>query len=126
MPWDLSVGTDSRFVVLRFVGKVAPGDLRAALDATITAMQSHGTSACLGDCSEFEGGHSIVDLYGLVEIITARWSGPLKEAVLMPQLAAGQEDVRFWENACDNLGLNVRVFADRDSAIAWLCDPASD
>ncbi len=126
MPWELSVHTDLRVVVVRFVRKVPPEELLAALDATLAAMQSHGTRACLGDCSELEGGHSIVDLYGLVEIIAARWSGTLKEAVLMPQLVARREDVRFWENACVNRGLNVRVFADRDSAIAWLCDPASD
>ncbi len=125
MPWDLSVHTDSRFVVVRFVGNVPPAELRAALDATIVAMQSCGTEACLGDCSELQGGHSIVDLYGLVEVLAARWSGPLEEAVLMPQRAEGQEDVRFWENACVNRGLNVRVFADRASAVAWLSDSAS-
>ncbi|HNF96198.1 MAG TPA: hypothetical protein PK493_02835, partial [Pseudomonadota bacterium] len=76
----------------------------------------------LGDCSRLEGGHDIFTLYGFVRLLESLGLvGRLKEALIMPTLAAPARDVEFWETACLNRGLLVRVFPDRESACDWLC-----
>lgn len=42
------------------------------------------------------------------------------ETLILPVHRPSMEDVRFWETACGNRGFCVRVFDDRDAAIAWL------
>ena len=43
-----------------------------------------------------------------------------REALLLPAAVAAVEDIRFYETTCRDRGLDVRVFADRDEALAWL------
>ena len=43
-----------------------------------------------------------------------------REAVLLPLDPAAEEEFQFFETVCRNRGLDVRVFAERDEALAWL------
>jgi len=43
-----------------------------------------------------------------------------REAVLLSDDAAAADQMEFFETACRNRGLDVRVFRDRDEALGWL------
>jgi hypothetical protein len=38
----------------------------------------------------------------------------------MPVSPMASDKVRFWELACHNRGLSVRLFNHRDEALSWL------
>jgi hypothetical protein len=42
--------------------------------------------------------------------------------VLLPQLSIAQRATEFWETSCANREFIVRVFGDREAALAWLCE----
>lgn len=113
--------TNERLVEVVFRGQVSEAELRRAVDDTISLAANHQTCLCLADCLGLGGGHSFTDLYDLVALLEARKLGPqFREAILLPANPAAAEQVRFYETACFNRGINVRIFSDRAEAIAWL------
>lgn len=113
-------------VETRYSGVLMPAELTAAVRETLAVGQRQGYTRFLGDCTELAGGHSIVDLYNLVDLVeSARVGLDIKEAVLLPVSPASAEAVRFWETACLNRGAIVRIFTDREHALDWLLDRQS-
>jgi hypothetical protein len=104
-----------------YEGLMTPAELRAAVHATIEMVERHQAFLLLGDCARLAGGHTVVDLYELADVVRASPNGfRVKEAVLVPKGARAQNDVRFWETTCNNRGLTVKMFEDRNEAVAWL------
>lgn len=121
MPWTTSYLKDLDVVLTVYAGVIAPADLQKAAAATINLAREQGTLRLLGDCTTLEGGHSIVDLYGLGQMLEALpVPAGVHEALVMPQLSAVARDVHFWETTCRNRGIDVRVFKTMDEAQAWL------
>ena len=123
MPWHATLSPDFPVVETSYSGMVTAPELSQAVKATFELGLTHGVSRFLADCSALVGGHTIVDLYGIAEALTStQIASTLKEAVLVPALSASAEDVRFWETACINRGMRVRVFQDRQCALDWLLE----
>lgn len=123
MPWSVSVDGATRTVTTVYAGVLSPAALRDAVEATLAACQAHQLVRLLADCSQLEGGHSVLDLYDTAESIGERPGAALfKEAVLLPPTAAATaaDTVHFWETTATNRGIQVRIFADLDTALAWL------
>lgn len=120
MPWHITYHPDLALVETYYAGKLPPHELREAVEATIAQGQRHDTVHFLGDCSNLEGGHSIVELYELAELISTLQPYRFREAIILPQLKAVQRDVEFWETICANRGFIVRIFKTREAALAWL------
>jgi len=121
MPWNVQYHAELQIVEIRFIGQLTSQELHAALEQAIASSHHHDTYRCLADCSELQGGHSIVDLFNLADMLAALQLPRFREAVLMPQLAASRELISLWETACFNRGLQVRVFESRPVALEWLC-----
>ncbi|MBX7223065.1 MAG: hypothetical protein K1Y36_24175 [Blastocatellia bacterium] len=80
------------------------------------------TVLLLGDCSGLAGGHSLVDLFALAKNLGQTDLGfKVKEAVLVAADSPMLSQIQFWETTCFNRGICVRIFQDREEAIAWLC-----
>jgi hypothetical protein len=121
MAWTARYLDDLGVVETVYSGLLSAADLRDAALATLTLGRERGTYRFLGNCRDLLGGCSIVDLYSLAERVTSfNRSAEFREALVLPDLEAPAQDVRFWETTCVNRGLLVRVFATRDSAIEWL------
>lgn len=107
-----------------FSGNITPGELGAVVEEAMALARRHTTFLFLADCMGLEGGHTVFDLYGLVEFLKSQGLPPgFKEALLMPGSGEGLiEGVEFWETACLNRGINVRIFGDRAAALAWLME----
>jgi hypothetical protein len=128
MPWSTSYLPDLDVVMTAYCGVMSPQSLGEAVQATFALAEEHGAKKFLADCTTLEGGHSLVDLYGLVKLLEGYGLTPgLREAIVLPQLKAAATDVRFWETACRNRGFDVRVFESLAAAHAWLAhEPPGD
>ncbi len=121
MAWAASYNNDHNLVELIYKGKVTPADLHEALQAAVKLARENNSILFLADCSEMEGGHSVIDLYGLIALYeSVGLQLKMKEALLLPLLKSSKEDVKFYETACLNKGFNVKVFSSKDKALAWL------
>ncbi|MFZ2449678.1 MAG: hypothetical protein WAW36_04065 [Methylovulum miyakonense] len=63
--------------------------------------------------------HSLIIALIAISVLYALYAIALmlKEAILLPSLPAPIENVKFWETACYNRGLRVRIFDDRQNAL---------
>jgi hypothetical protein len=77
----------------------------------------------LVDARMIEAGGTTFDVLALAEFLSSVPPGIIeREAILIPEEAAAADQMEFFETAARNRGLNVRLFDDRDEAIAWLAD----
>lgn len=121
MSWKLSTLTEPPILELRVEGILTPAELHEAARTTMERAGAQGIHRVLADGTALQGGHSIVDLYAVVQVLTSfDIVHTLKEAVLLPALPSAAADAHFWETACVNRGIQVRLFDDRAAALAWL------
>lgn len=121
MVWQCEKLAAHPIIETAYVGLVGQAELESAVRATIDLAGRTGITRFLADCSRLEGGHSILELFGIANTLSASGAfGAMREAVLLPALPTAAEDVRFWETVCLNRGLIVRIFDDRAAAIDWL------
>ena len=75
----------------------------------------------LVDLREQAPGGSALDIFSLAEFLCSLPPGTIEgEAVLTPWTPAAAEEIKFFETACRNRGLDVRMLDDRDEALEWL------
>lgn len=123
MPWHASLHPELPIIETVYSGNLTPSELSDAIDENIRLVRLHGQTALLSDCTGLTHGHSLVDLYYAVDAVLASGMAPLlKEALLLPDLPAPADKVKFWETACLNRGLRVRIFVERQRALEWLIE----
>lgn len=123
MPWNNSYLADLDAIVTVYSGVLSAETLLEAVQSTLALARQHGTKNFLAECSTLEGGHSVVNLYELAKLLEAAGTPmDFREAIVLPQLDAPANDVRFWETTCRNRGFDVRVFKTVVDATAWLAE----
>jgi hypothetical protein len=121
MPWHAGAHPELPIVEVTLSGLLTPSELSDVVAGTLSLASSHGHTRILADCADLVGGHSFVDLYFAAGDVAATDNAhALKEAIILPDFAPSVEQARFWETTCMNRGIAVRVFAGRESALAWL------
>ena len=100
---------------------VTPQELLEAFHAALALGNEKRNWRYFADLTDMEGGHSVLDLYGLIDLFEAKnMPRTMREAILMPTLSSTHEEVRFYETTCVNRGFFIRVFTRREDALAWL------
>ena len=125
MTWSVAyLGPEHDVVGVTYSGDVDRTQLEAAFEAAVVEGHAHDTWHVLTDLSGLTGGHSLFDLYAVVEAVVGLGvQDRFREAVVT---ATGSEilaNAQFWETACVNRGVSARVFGDRASALAWVSQP---
>lgn len=121
MSWTVALNPAGTYVDICFCGMVPPEELALAGAESLRVGTEAKCRALLADCTAMEGGHTLTDLYRLIdELVESGVSQKFKEAVLMPKAAAAAGAAQFWETACVNRWMEVRLFEDRALALAWL------
>jgi len=121
MSWTITEFSDAPIIETTYQGMMSPKELGDAVKATTDRVAATGKHLLLGDCRELAGGHSVFDLYAVVEELDRAGTGrTMREAILVPGSSVPAEMTRFWATACANRGIKVEVFSDRDAALAWL------
>lgn len=122
MTWTIAINTQGPFLAVVYTGMVSAEELRQSAEETLRLARANGIVRVLADTRGLQGGHSLADLYFLSDWLVEQQAFALREAVLMPVSAAVQDNARLWETACFNRGLKVKVFVERDAALAWLLE----
>lgn len=122
MPWAIHLHPELPIIEASYSGRLSADELTDSVRQFGVLARESSRRLLLSDCTTLEGGHSILDLYGLADTVLAGGENHLlsKEALILPSLPDSAEKVSFWETVCYNRGLNVRVFVDRRSALDWL------
>ena len=108
-------------IELTYTGMVTPAELSATIKDSMALMQARGITRIFTDCTGLEGGHSAFHLFDdMLKIVGDIQALGLKEAILLSAQPAVAANVRFWETAGQNRGLNIRTFSDRTAALEWL------
>ena len=123
MPYSVEYLEEPGVVETVYAGALSTAEFNEAVVATADTAAGRLCTRFLSDCRELEvGEHSpTLDIWALAEFLAQLPPGTFeREALLLPAAAAAGEDIRFYETACRNRGLDVRVFSARDEALAWL------
>lgn len=121
MPWNTNIDDGSKFIEFTYSGVVTAQELHDAITATSPIIKTTGILRFLADCTQMIMGHSIVDLYYLIDLYEKLGlSRNMKEAILLPSPHASSEEVKFYETACYNKGYHVKIFEAREDALLWL------
>ena len=100
---------------------LTPAELEAAMTEAGTVGAENLGNRFLVDSRDMPAGGSAFDVLALAELLAALPPGVIeREAVLLSADAAAADRMEFFETACRNRGLDVRVFQDRDEALGWL------
>ncbi len=123
MSYRVSALSGAPIAEMVYDGALSRAELVASAHEVVALAASLGTTLILADARALEGGHSIVDLFGLADsLATDNAVKRLKEAVVVPALPEAAGTARFWETTGVNRGLTIRLFEDREAAIAWLLE----
>jgi hypothetical protein len=124
-----AVTVDVRFleeagvVEMVFVGSASAEEIDAGMVAAGTAGAEHLSRRYLVDVREQVSGGTAFDILALGEFLASLPPDVIeREAVLLPLDPAAVEEFQFFETVCRNRGLDVRVFTERDAALAWLTE----
>jgi len=121
MPWQVRLDPEREIVETVYAGALPAPELKAAVRETLRVAKAHSAWRVFNDCTALAGGCSAVDLFEAVgEVERAVGRQPMREAMLVASVAAPGKDVLFWQAACENRGIQVRLFDDRERALAWL------
>lgn len=121
MPWEVNLHPKYPLIEASFGGVLTPEELSAALGEILNLADSHQVYHVLADCSGLEGGHTPIDLYGMVDVLIASGlAHKVREALVLPMRPEAIERATFWETACVNRGICVRIFSNRHEAMDWL------
>ena len=121
MAFSIAYVEEVGVVEMVFRGTVTPADVDAAMTEAGTVGAENLSNRFLVDSREMPAGGSAFDVLALAELLAALPPGVIdREAVLLSDDAAAADQMEFFETACRNRGLDVRVFQDRDEALGWL------
>ena len=121
MPWQTRLLEPERIVESTFSGLLSPAELVAGFTASVALGKQSDILLFLADCTALEGGHSLLDVFSLLNMFeSVGLDRRVKEAVLLGKSTPAADRLEFYETACRNRGYTVRLFSDRDEAVAWL------
>lgn len=126
MTWKAEYCAGQGLVEVDYDGSVTQGDLQAAFLETGRLLSLNGCLRVLADCSAMNGNPSLLGVLDLVqELAKEGIPAQFREAIIPPPNGPTREDVVFFETACRNRGLNMRIFPTRDAGVRWLLDPTA-
>lgn len=123
MTWDVRGPlSDEPVLRLTFAGPADARSLGDAFGATLASCAEHDAWLVLTDLRGMTAAHSVVDLFGLVTMLTELEAAErFREALLVGSDPGTRELAEFFETAAVNRGLAVRMFTGQESdALAWL------
>jgi len=123
MAWSAIYNREPGIIETTYIGQMSREELQEAITATVELITANRVYLLFGDAMKLEHDGSIFDIYEMVSVFEQfPFAHYMKEALLIPVSKAALADLAFYETACKNRGLNVRLFNDKDDAIRWLCE----
>ena len=121
MAWDVRAPGDQPAVRLTLSGAADATAVEESFAAALAACAEHDVWRVITDLREMTPGHTVVDLFGVITMLTELGvADRFREALLVGTQPGARELAGFYETAAVNRGLAVRTFSDEDEALTWL------
>ena len=121
MTWKADFKNEENFIEVSYKGDISQKDLFDAFYAVYGLVTENNTAKILADCTEMKAGHTLFDLFSLIERVKMEdMAYAIKEALVIKPEQIENGNISFWETACKNRGLNVKIFEEREKALEWL------
>jgi hypothetical protein len=121
MAVDVTYVEEAGVVEMVFRGAPTPEEIDDAMTRAGATGAENLTNRFLVDAREMPAGGSAFDVLALAELMASLPPGLIeREAVVLSEDVAAAEEMGFFETACRNRGLDVRVFPERGAALGWL------
>jgi hypothetical protein len=110
-----------RYVESLYSGVVGPEEYDRSVTDALDLARARGEFRFLSDLTDLAKGPSPGDIFAMVQSLEhLGLPRSLREAIVLPPASPDTQDVQFYEDACRNRGWDIRIFPDRETAIAWL------
>ena len=121
MPYKVETGSEPERIEIKYSGTVSDSEYKSDIAEFIKFNSEKRCLLVLTDLREMKVTPSFLNVYASINMfekmgIDTRTS----EALIIPRNKFVEDNVKFYENACQNRGYNVRIFYNREDAITWL------
>lgn len=122
MPWKISYLESQKIIRTEYTDPFMPEDFLKVIAENISIAKEKQTNLFLADCTDLTRSGNVIDIYQLGNMLQAMNAEiHIKEAiVVMKQKGNVVSDLQFFETVANNRLINVRLFFDFESALAWL------
>lgn len=121
MPFKIESGNDPERIEVTYSGTVTDDEYRRAIGEFIKFNSEKNCLLVLTDLREMTVTPSILNVYDSVNLFEKMGiDNRTSEALILQENKFVEKNIKFYENACQNRGYNVRIFYNREDAIAWL------
>jgi hypothetical protein len=118
MPDTIEVNEELGIIEIRSFGQVTREDIAASIAKAQATLKEKGIGKILVDTSEQDtmpGAHQLLPMF-------ADFPRNLRLALLVKQTQDTKKDVEFARNVGFTKGVDVKLFSDRQKALAWLAE----
>lgn len=124
MPWRVNYDQRQEIAEVTYWGDTDANDIRESTIAAIGLVNETQATRGLVDCLKQTSTASTADLYVLPQLYEEEGlTRKINIAFVEPEIDELRELAEFYDNVCVNRGWNLRRFAAREEAIAWLIAP---
>ncbi|HMQ78438.1 MAG TPA: STAS/SEC14 domain-containing protein [Ignavibacteria bacterium] len=121
MPFKINTATNPDRIEVTYSGVVSDEEFRRAIAEFIEFNSRKKCLLVLTDLREMTVTPSILNVYDSINMFEKMGiDNRTSEALILPENKFIEKNIKFYENACLNRGYNVRIFYNREDAIAWL------
>ncbi|MBK6791277.1 MAG: hypothetical protein IPG80_01760 [Anaerolineales bacterium] len=122
MPWKISYLENQKIIRTEYTDPFMPEDFLKVIAENISIAKEKQTNLFLADCTDLTRSGNVIDIYQLGNMLQAMNAEiHIKEAiVVMKQKGNVVSDLQFFETVANNRLINVRLFFDLETALAWL------
>ena len=123
MSFELDITNEQDYLIVQAKGDRSRKDVTALTQKVLDLCAEHQKERVLVDVSGLAGRLKIFESFQIVvdEFPALRKLGILKRIAIMDR-DENLQRINFFETVARNRGFNVRAFATRDEATAWLAE----
>ncbi|MBK9780738.1 MAG: hypothetical protein IPP55_11920 [Anaerolineales bacterium] len=122
MPWKISYLENQKIIRTEYTDPFMPEDFLKVIAENISIAKEKQTNLFLADCTDLTRSGNVIDIYQLGNMLQAMNAEiHIKEAIMvMKQKGNVVSDLQFFETVANNRLINVHLFFDLETALAWL------
>ena len=123
MAWEVKYLPENSIIEVIYSDFVTTSDVQQAVQERVSLQNETNSNIVLVDTKKANNTDvSIVNLFDLPSklFIDEKANRNTKMSLVLSGCEKVNDLCRFWETACLNLGWRVKIFNDRDEALAWL------
>ena len=121
MPYSIKFETSPERIEVKYSGTVTNEEYKQAISDFVNFNKDKNCLLVLTDLTEMKVTPSILNVYNSINTFEKMGiDNSTCEALILEQNKFVESSIKFYENACQNRGYNVRIFYNRDDAIQWL------